>query len=79
MMLDFTFSALRDLLLRVAGEGGAVSGKRLGKWLSRISGRVVDGFRFEMKRDASHGNRFLLRPVLGTDAQPDEGLGAIGG
>jgi putative DNA primase/helicase len=62
--VDFKFSELRDLLLRVAGEGGAVSGKRLGKWLSRISGRVVDGLRLEMKRDASHGNRFLLRPVF---------------
>ena len=77
--LDFKFPELRDLLLRVAGEGGAVSSKRLGKWLSRISGRVLDGFRLEMKRDSSHGNRFSLRPVPTGGAYTDGGLGAIGG
>ncbi|MCJ2065394.1 bifunctional DNA primase/polymerase [Methylobacterium sp. J-088] len=50
----------RDLLLRQAGDGGAVSSRRLGKWLARISGRVVDSLRMEMKVDGSHGNRFSL-------------------
>jgi RepB DNA-primase from phage plasmid len=59
---EFKLPELRDFLLRVAGEGGAVSGKRLGKWLSKISGRVVERFRLDMKRDPSHGNGFRLRP-----------------
>jgi hypothetical protein len=43
---DFNRQPLRDLLLRVAGTTqGAVSPERLGKWLRKISGRVVDGFR----------------------------------
>ena len=50
----------RDALLRIAGDGGAVSSKRLGQWLSKISGRPVGGFRLNMKRDSSHGNRFAL-------------------
>ena len=76
---EFKFPEFRDLLLRVAGEGGAVPGKRLGKWLSKISGRVVDGFQLEMKRDASHGNRFSLRPAPSGGTHTDGGLGAIGG
>ena len=60
---SFTHPELRELLLRVAGESGAISGKRLGKWLSKISGRVVAAHRLEMRADPSHGNRFSLRPA----------------
>ena len=76
---DFKHPELRELLLRVAGEGGAVSGKRLGKFLSKIGGRVVGGFQLEMKRNPSHGNRFSLRPVPQGGAHTDGGFGAFGG
>jgi len=76
---DFKHPEWRELLLRIAGEGGAVSGKRLGKFLSKIGGRVVDGFRLEVKRDASRGNRFSLRPAPSGGAHTDGGLGAFGG
>jgi putative DNA primase/helicase len=76
---EFKYPELRDLLLRVAGEGGAVSPKRLGKWLSKIAGRVVNGLRLEMKRDESHGNRFALRPAPNGGAHADGGLGDFGG
>jgi putative DNA primase/helicase len=57
---EFTVPEFRDVLLRIAGDGGAVSSRRLGKWLSRISGRIVDGYRVSMKADNSHGSRFTL-------------------
>jgi len=76
---QFTHPELRELLLRVAGEGGKVSGKRLGKFLSKISGRVVSGFRLEMRPDRSHGNRFSLRPAAKASAHTNGGLGAIEG
>jgi len=76
---DFKHLELRDLLLRVAGEGGAVSGKRLGKFLSTIGGRVVGGYYLDVKRDPSHGNRFSLRPAPSGGAHIDGGLGAFGG
>ena len=76
---QFTHPELRELLLRVAGEGGKVSGKRLGKFLSKISGRVVGGVRLEMRPDRSHGNRFSLRPAPRVGAHTDGGLGAFGG
>ena len=36
----------REALLSVAGAGGAISGRRLGKWLGRNKGRIIDGQRF---------------------------------
>jgi hypothetical protein len=75
----FKFPEFRDLLLRVAGEGGAISGRRLGKWLSKIAGRVVGGHRIEVKKDHSHGNRFTLRPAPNGGAHIDGGLVGLGG
>jgi putative DNA primase/helicase len=58
---EFKHPEFRDLLLRIAGDGGAVSSRRLGKWLSRTLGRVVDGYRLVMRTDSSHGNKFSLQ------------------
>ena len=45
-------SPFKELLLRIAGDrqGTVVSSKRLGWWLRKISGRVVDGHRLETGR-----------------------------
>ncbi|WP_267428234.1 PriCT-2 domain-containing protein [Methylobacterium sp. GC_Met_2] len=67
---EFRAPEFRDLLLRQAGDGGAVNSRRLGKWLSRIKGRVVGGHRIEMREDSSHGNRFSLCRVSETDGFP---------
>ena len=67
---DFMRPEFRDLLLRQAGDGGAVNSRRLGKWLSRIKGRVVDGHRIEMREDGSHGNRFSLCRLVCGDILP---------
>jgi putative DNA primase/helicase len=37
----------REALLAVAGEHGAISGIRLGQWLGRNKGRIVDGRSFQ--------------------------------
>jgi hypothetical protein len=59
-----------DLLARKAGAGGAnVSSKVLGKWLSTIKGRVVNGLRLEMKADASHGSKFWIVAVPSLDGE----------
>jgi len=57
---DFKHPEFRDALLRIAGEGYSVSSRRLGKWLSKISGRIVGGLRLSVKVDSSHGNKFTL-------------------
>jgi hypothetical protein len=48
-------AALREALLTVAGSGGAVNSRMLGKWLARHKDRIVDGLGI---RSASmlHGN-----------------------
>jgi putative DNA primase/helicase len=56
----FEYPEFRDLLQRQAGEGRAISTRRLGKWLMRICGRVFDGFRLEVRADAHNGNRYML-------------------
>ena len=48
---DFNRQPFKQFLLRVASDRqGAVSPKRLGWWLRRISGRVVDGHRLNVGR-----------------------------
>lgn len=63
---DFYWPEFRDLLLRMAGEGGAVSSRKLGKWLSKISGKIIDRCRISMRVDGSHGNKFSLCPERST-------------
>jgi phage gp37-like protein len=53
----------RELLLRQAGDGSEINSRRLGKWLSRVKGRVVDGYRLVVQADAKHGHRFALVPA----------------
>jgi hypothetical protein len=53
---DFNRQPLKTLLLQVAGDhGGIISTRRLGQWLRRISGRVVDKHRLIL----SHPNKAL--------------------
>lgn len=42
---EFARPDFREALLAVAGAGGAVNGRSLGKWLAANQGRVVDGSR----------------------------------
>ena len=41
----FVNDKFREALLRVAGDGGAINSRRLGKWLASIKGRIVAGKR----------------------------------
>jgi putative DNA primase/helicase len=42
---EFRYPDFREALLAVAGEGGAINSKRLGKWLASNQDRVVQGHR----------------------------------
>jgi len=44
---EFANEQLREAILIVAGRGGEISNDKLGKWLSKNKGRIVDGARFE--------------------------------
>jgi hypothetical protein len=56
----FEHPEFRDLILRIAGDRGQPSSKSLGRWLTKINGRVVDDKRLEMSSDAKRGNRYKL-------------------
>ena len=56
---EFEFPEFREALLAVAGDGGAVNGRRLGKWLSSNMGRLVNGIR--IVRDGSAANAVKWR------------------
>lgn len=42
---EFVHPEFREALLRVAGEGGAINGRRLGKWIGSHQNRIVGGLR----------------------------------
>jgi hypothetical protein len=56
---DFNPPLFKELLLRLAGEKEAVSAQRLGTWLRKISGRVVDGYR--LVRSSANTPRAVFR------------------
>ncbi|MGD1327037.1 toprim domain-containing protein [Pandoraea pnomenusa] len=43
----FVNDGLREALLTVAGQGGAINSRVLGKWLAAHQDRIVDGMRFQ--------------------------------
>lgn len=43
---EFVHPDFREALLAIAGEGGAVSGRRLGKWIAANQNRIVGGYKF---------------------------------
>ena len=57
----FRHPALREALLGVAGEGGFINIRRLGKWLGKNKDRVIDGLRFEVASSVSGVARWHLR------------------
>ena len=61
-VLDFNPPAFEEFLRRVAGDkNGKISPKRLGLWLRKISGRVVDGYRLEHGHDGRHATFWLRK------------------
>lgn len=44
---EYAHPDFREVLLAVAGDGGAINGRKLGNWLRAIAGRLVDGARID--------------------------------
>lgn len=53
----FVYADFREALLVVAGDGGAINSRRLGKWLAAHAGRIVGG----RKLVAEHGHNNTAR------------------
>jgi len=57
---EYKHPDLREALLSVAGEGGAINSRRLGKWLSANLGRPVDGLRLMEAGDDRDGVKLWM-------------------
>jgi putative DNA primase/helicase len=69
--MEFVNPEFREALLTVAGDGGAISGRRLGKWLAAHQGRIVHGMKFQPDGVVAGIARWRLTRV-GEDARiPD--------
>ncbi len=56
---EFDNPDFREALLAVAGQGGAINGKRLGKWLGAHAKRIAGGCWIE--QDGTHAGAALWR------------------
>jgi hypothetical protein len=65
---------LRDILLEVAEQRGEVNGRRLGRWLARHQGRIVDGLRFERASGTTSAERWLVRSVQPQSVRSDKSV-----
>ena len=57
---EFVHPEFREALLRVAGEGGAINGRRLGKWIGSHQNRIVGGLRLINAGVSAGHTRWLL-------------------
>ena len=62
---EFVHPDLRDALLAVAGQGGAINTRRLGRWLTSHSKRIVNGCHIEQEGlvDGIMTYRLLVPPA----------------
>jgi hypothetical protein len=63
---DFNPQPFKALLLRVAGDKNEVSARRLGWWLRKVSGRVIDDYRLVLSRHNAAVACFSFKAVKKT-------------
>lgn len=63
---EFAHSEFREALLRIAGEGGAINGRRLGRWIGSHQNRIVGGLRLVNAGVSAGHTRWQLQ-----HAEPD--------
>jgi len=59
----FGTEELREVLREIADERGEINRRRLGKWIARKQGVIVDGWRFERASGTTSAERWHVRPV----------------
>lgn len=55
---------LRECLLEVAEERGEINRRRLGRWIARHQGRIVDGLRFVRASGTTSAERWAAESVI---------------
>ena len=62
----FDIEELREAMHEVADERGEINRRRLGKWIARHQGRIVDGLRFERASGTTSAERWQVKTVATT-------------
>jgi len=57
-------------LREVAEERGEINRRRLGRWIARHQGRIVDGLRFERDSGTSSAERWRAKTVIAATTIP---------
>ena len=60
---EFKLPSLREALLDVAAEGGFISNRRLGNWLAKRKGRIVEALRLELATERGGSRRWCVLPA----------------
>ena len=60
---DTTNIELRNILDEIAGESTDINRKKLGRWIERHKGQVVDGYRIVRVNDSQSAASWYLEPV----------------
>lgn len=61
--LEFVRPDFREALLTVAGEGGAVNSRRLGRWIASHDGRIVGRWRLERAGEVGGAALWSLKQI----------------
>ncbi|WPC65677.1 DNA-primase RepB domain-containing protein [Rhodoferax ferrireducens] len=57
-------AAFAEVLREVAEERGEINRRRLGRWIARHQGRIVDGMRFERDSGTSSAEKWRVKSVM---------------
>lgn len=71
--VDFN-DGLMEVLREIAEERGLINNRRLGRWISRHAGRIVDGLRFERASGTTSAERWQAKSVMSVSEVPIPGL-----
>uniref|UniRef100_UPI004047CB80 hypothetical protein n=1 Tax=Yoonia sp. TaxID=2212373 RepID=UPI004047CB80 len=70
---EFIHPEFREALLRVAGEGGVINGRRLGRWIGAHQNRIVSGLRLISAGVSAGHARWQLQTAGGDAASINNG------
>lgn len=65
---SFDASELREVLREIAEERGEINRRRLGRWIARHQGRIVDGMKFVRDSGTSSAEKWRVQSVISVSA-----------
>ncbi len=63
---------MKDLMRKIAEDCGEINRRRLGKWIARHQGRIVDGLRFEKASGTTSEEKWITKSATSVLTVLDE-------